>query len=49
MNSISALWTWYYKYFNFNETKGDGAAYLVGNAMCKTSNVYDYMIDANET
>ena len=32
-----------FKYFEFNEMKGDGAAYLVGNAMCGTSNVYDHM------
>ena len=30
-----------YQYFAFNESKGDGAAYLVGNAICGTSNIYD--------
>ena len=32
-----------YTYYDFNETKGDGAAYLVGNAMCGASNIYDHM------
>ena len=30
-----------YEYFAFNELKGDGAAYLVGNAICGTSNIYN--------
>ena len=32
-----------YNYYSFNESKGDGAAFLVGNALCGTSNAYEFM------
>jgi len=32
-----------YEYFSFHELKGDGATYLVGNAMCGTSNMFDFI------
>ena len=32
-----------YNYYSFNELKGDGAAFLVGNALCGTSNAYEFM------
>ena len=40
-NSFDRIET--YNYYSFNELKGDGAAFLVSNALCGTSNAYEFM------
>ena len=32
-----------YNYYNFKENRGDAASFLVGNAICGTTNAYEFM------